>query len=199
MASLLPHLTRCQAIHLFLQYSNHSEIELTLDLSFVCQRAYLFSGLHQTKIVLLHAIRSYAIILSSHLCQASCCRAATSVRLPRIVCRQRHLLPSSCSLFGFSRILCVIDEIVTTQSLIMTHNEHVILGALESGYITVDHLEHNKALSTSKSWASNRTFFSDTVIHNIDLLSEMLRTRSMLVNLSSSLIWWRSSSKAWMK
>ena len=43
----------------------------------------------------------------------------------------------------------------------MTHNEHVILGALEFIYITVDNLEYNKTLSTSNSWVSNRTFFSD--------------------------------------
>ena len=28
----------------------------------------------------------------------------------------------------------------------MTHNEHVILGALKSGYITVDHIECNKKI-----------------------------------------------------
>ena len=50
---------------------------------------------------------------------------------------------------------------VTTQLLTMNHKEPVILGALEFGYMKMDHLEHNKTLSTSNSWVSNRTFFRD--------------------------------------
>ena len=50
---------------------------------------------------------------------------------------------------------------VIAQLLAMTLSERVILGALESVYFTVDHLEHNKSRSTPSSWASNRNFFSD--------------------------------------
>ena len=40
----------------------------------------------------------------------------------------------------------------------MNHNECVILGALGSGYITVDHLEHNKTQSTPQLLGIERNF-----------------------------------------